>query len=89
MKTKLPTKLTTISDVENFITELYSNDEFFHLDDDAAHIVNIQTGERLFTDDEAQKINTLLEQAFTICEVWELPVVFNIVDSICTKLNEL
>jgi hypothetical protein len=87
MKTKLPAALTTVEEIESFISELSANDEFFHLDDDPHDIITMPTGERLFTDEEADKVNDLLEQAFNICEVWELPVVCNIVDAGCNELN--
>ncbi len=89
MKTKLPTELTTIADVEQFIADLHTNNELFHLDDNAADIVIMypeeQRGLRLFTDEEATKINELIEQAFNICEVWELPIIDKILDEITSQ----
>jgi hypothetical protein len=86
MTTKLPTQLTNESEVVNFITELYNNGEFFHLDDNAEDIISNVTNERLFTDSEAEKINELLNQAFDICNVWELPIIDRILDE---TLNDL
>lgn len=81
MKTHLPNQLTTVAEIENFISELIKNDEMFHLDDDANDIVNGHTNEMLFTKEEGDKINTLLKQAFYICDVWNLKVVTDYVDS--------
>jgi hypothetical protein len=86
MTTKLPTQLTNESEVVNFITDLYNNGEFFHLDDDAKDIINNKTNQRLFTDDEADKLNELMEQAFNVCKVWELPIIERILDE---TLNDL
>lgn len=81
MKTNLPNQLTNVDDIERFIADLILNDEMFHLDDDAHDIINGHTNRPLFTSDEADKVNALLEQAFNICDVWELPTVIKFVDS--------
>jgi hypothetical protein len=82
MLTQLPSKLETVQDVERFISSLYKNHEFFHLDDDAADIVDTKTNQPIFTPDEAKKINELLEQAFEICDVWSLAIVETIINQI-------
>jgi hypothetical protein len=79
MKTLLPNKLTSQAEIESFISELYSNNEFFHLDDDAHDIVVNSTGLPLFTSEEADKLNSLLEQAFEVCNIWELPIIDKII----------
>jgi hypothetical protein len=86
MTTKLPTQLTDEYQVNNFIEELYTHGEFYHLDDDAKDIINNKTNQRLFTDDEADKLNELMEQAFNVCKVWELPIIERILDE---TLNDL
>ena len=75
MKTKLPVKLTTADEAEQFIADLFYNDEFFHLDDDARDIIHIPTGKRLFTDEESDKLNELLGQAFDIWDLWNPPII--------------
>lgn len=80
MKTILPAELKTQSEVETFLSDLYSNNEFFHLDDDANDIITYETKEPLFNKDEANAVNKLIEQAFAVCDVWELPIVYKILD---------
>lgn len=77
----LPSTLTTIPEVESFIELLYSNDKFFHLDDDAKDII-YPDGKQFFTDEEADKLNELKAQAFEICEVWDLPIIEKILDEL-------
>lgn len=83
MRTQLPQQLTNADEVSAFISALIANDEMFHLDDDASEIIDGRTDERLFTDEEADKINELMQQAFNICEVWNLPVVEAYVSAAC------
>ena len=87
MKTKLPNELTTQQEVEKFIADLWANDEFYHLDDPAEDIVTVKDGERVFTDDEANQINALVQQAFDICDVWGLPIIRTILDEINEHIN--
>ena len=80
MKTNLPIDFKTSADVEAFIKELAANGEFFHLDDDATDIVNGCTGEPLFTPAEGAAVNALMEKAFDICDVWELPIIDQLIN---------
>lgn len=88
MKTKLPEKLETAEQVEAFLRELHANGEFFHLDDDAREIINLQTKEPVFTEEEGTKINLLLEQASAICQVWDLPVISEIHNTLIDEVRQ-
>ena len=62
MLTPLPASIATIEEAQNFLKALYDNSESFHPDDSAEDIVIDLEGTRLFTDEEATKINTLMDQ---------------------------
>lgn len=68
MKTILPDAITCEYAAKYFIDQLYENGELFHLEDDAKDIIASSTGARLFTDEEATKINSLLDQLYEVCE---------------------
>ncbi len=85
MKTIIPQSISSVQDVENFISGLIKNNEMFHLDDNAHDIINGNTGENLFTKDEADKVNELMEQAFNICQPWDLKVVDDYVKAGCEE----
>jgi hypothetical protein len=67
MKTAIPLKLNTPADAVAFFNELVKNGEDFHPDDGAAEMYTYDMdtkgmGERTFTDDEAEDIESLLEE---------------------------
>lgn len=66
MKTTLPDKIRTYADAVKFLLELYRNDELYHLDDDAADIVDLE-GKPLFTPQEAAAIEPLMKEVFDVC----------------------
>lgn len=66
---KLPEKITCVDDVKAFFEHLVRVDKVaFHPDDDFADYVHRGTGEPTYTEDEATLRNTLMQQAFEICE---------------------
>jgi hypothetical protein len=64
MKTTLPIAIHTIAEAKKFLKELYINDESFHPEDCAKNIIIYKTGKRLFTDSEADKLNSLMDQIY-------------------------
>lgn len=65
MKTQLPEKIETVKEAEAFLKALIANNEHFHPEDDASEIIT-STGEDLFDEWEASKINKLMGQ------IWDL-----------------
>lgn len=67
MKTTLPAKIETKEQAIAFLTELHKNGEAFHPEDDATDIY-IGKGDisRLFTDEEADKLNELMIQIYDL-----------------------
>jgi len=66
MKTNLNRTITTQEDAEYFLSELFENGESFHPEDDARNIIKFATGERIFTDEEADKLNDLMSSIYEI-----------------------
>jgi hypothetical protein len=64
MKTNLNRTITTQDEAEDFLNELFENGEDFHPEDDARNIIRFATGERLFTDEEADKLNDLMSSMY-------------------------
>jgi hypothetical protein len=63
---KLPKKISSTNDAEKFLIELARAGKIFHFDDDAHDIIT-KDGQ-LFTEEEAEQINELVDQAFSVCE---------------------
>lgn len=61
MKTKLPDKITSIEEAEKLLTELNSNGEAFHPEDDATDL----SGDP-FTKEEGDKLNELTNQIYAL-----------------------
>ena len=66
MKTVLPAAIKTIEEAKAFLTELHKNNEGYHPEDDARDIVNIETDERIFTDEEAEMLNSLMADIYNL-----------------------
>lgn len=63
MKTNLPTKIETKEQAEKFLTDLNSNNESFHPEDDAHEII-WNTSE--VSHDEKEKLNELMGEVYSI-----------------------
>lgn len=61
-------KIETIEDVTTFFLQLKEEDLNFHPDTPFEDYVNIETNERIYTDEESQIRNKLLDDCFTICD---------------------
>ncbi len=64
MKTKLPQSINTIDEAKAFLMELYNNEEDFV--DPAINALLL--GKDMFTIDEAESINRLMYQIYTLPE---------------------
>lgn len=64
MKTILPGSITSEAGAKSFMSELHSNNELFHLEDNAHDVV--WSTETEPTDDEKDQLNTLMDQVMSI-----------------------
>lgn len=61
-------EIKTIADVESFCQMLYDKyDLAFHPDDPFSDYTN-KEGKRLFSDQEAEYLNSVMEKCFEVCE---------------------
>lgn len=61
--------INSIEDVELFASQLVNDESLsFHPDDDFSNYVNLETKERLYSDEEAASLNQLMEKCFVICQ---------------------
>lgn len=67
MKTTLPAKITTIEEAQDFLLELLENGEAYHPEDPAKDIED-GSGNRLFTDEEAEKLDGLMIDIYYLPE---------------------
>lgn len=69
MKYNSKTKISTIEDVEKFVKFIYEDLEVnFHPDDDFNDVINQETGEKSFSEVEANMYNNLVNECFNVCE---------------------
>jgi hypothetical protein len=60
-------KIDTVDDVKTFFNELNQESSNFHPDSDFTDYVHVETNKAIYTVEEAQVRNELLEQAFNVC----------------------
>jgi hypothetical protein len=66
---ELSTRITNISDVEQFANYLVNKEHVnLHPDDDFKSYICAETNEPAYSDAEAEKRNQLMEQCFDVCE---------------------
>jgi hypothetical protein len=63
MKTTLPESINSEAEAKRFLAQLAKNGELYHPDDPAADVITIGNN-RLFTDEEAPKVDALMKQVF-------------------------
>lgn len=69
MKYNCLSHITKLTEVVNFFEHLlYERGVSFHPDDDFAEYVIIATGKQLFTDEEIDIYNRLMQESFDVCE---------------------
>lgn len=65
MKTDINIEITNEFEAKAFLSKLHANGEAFHPEDDAFFIIN-RDGSRFFTDEEAARLNYLMDQIYAI-----------------------
>lgn len=66
--TGCPNQILSESDAEQFFRYLYLEEKvIFHPDDSFQGYVNILTGEPSFTPEQCEKLNSLMDQTFSVC----------------------
>jgi len=63
MKTTLPNQITSKLEAKKYLSDLAKNDELYHPDDPAEDIID-RNRQRLFSDEEAPKMDALMKQVF-------------------------
>lgn len=61
-------KVESIEDVKTFFNQLHEERLNFHPDDEFPAYINLETGEQSYTPDEIIIRDTLLAQAFDVCD---------------------
>ena len=75
MKYNNDSHIRSVEDTKVFFHHLLEDRKLsYHPDDDFKNYVNFETGERTFTDDEAELYNRLMEEAFEVCEVADVDI---------------
>lgn len=58
--------IETYKQAAQFIEALVAADMHFHLEDDTSKIININTNERVFTDEEANDVDRRLQELYSL-----------------------
>jgi len=62
-------EINTIEDIKLFAFQLVNEEKLsFHPDDDFADYINLETRESVYSEEEVQFLNQLMEKCFDICE---------------------
>ena len=62
------TKIITLEDVKDFAKQLNAEGVSFHPDDDFKDYINFSTNEPIYTIEEAEFRNNLMNYCFEVCE---------------------
>jgi hypothetical protein len=62
MKTKTPNYINSVEEAKDFLRDLFNNGEAYNPEDDAIDVIKVDSGDRVFTDDEAEEMNVLMSQ---------------------------
>lgn len=63
---ELPEKISSIDEAKVFLKMLYDKGFDYHPEDSPETVYNMQTGQRLFSDNEAPKIKKLMEDIYSL-----------------------
>lgn len=61
-------EINSIADVQVFFENTFDEGTEIHPDDDFNNIVNLETGEPVYSNDEATERNLLMRKAFDLCQ---------------------
>ena len=64
MKTYMSKKIKSVKEAQRFITELYFDNKMYHFDEYAKDIINFETEERAFTDEECELLDQRVDEVF-------------------------
>jgi len=59
-------QIKTINQAKGYINALFVNEMDFHFDDDPREVINYGTGERIFSDQEAEEIDRRIREMFAL-----------------------
>ena len=59
-------KLETINQAKGFIVALVANGRDYHFDDDPKEVIDYATGERAFTDEEAEQLVKRVDEMYAL-----------------------
>jgi protocatechuate 3,4-dioxygenase beta subunit len=68
MKAYMTTKIKSEKDAQRFITELYFDDNMYHLAESAKNIINLKTNEKAFTAEECELLDQRVNEVFEYIE---------------------
>lgn len=60
--------INSVTDIKTFFDHLFSMSLLFHPDDSFTEYINVNTGERTFTDSEAEQYNDVMNTCHQYCE---------------------
>lgn len=80
MRTVIPQTITNAQEADAFLRSLEANGEGFHYDDPPSEIIKGLSGEPLFTPEEAAQVQRAINQIRQVCNLWELPVIYEILE---------
>ena len=68
-------EVNTIEDVKLFAFQLVNEEKLsFHPDNDFSDYINLETGEPVYSEEEVQFLNQLMEKCFDICQEFEADI---------------
>ena len=68
-------EINTIEDVKLFAYQLVNEENLsFHPDDDFGDYINLETQEPLYSAEDAERLNQLMSNCFSICEQEEVDI---------------
>ena len=59
-------KIETIEQAKGFIAGLMEQDRDYHFDDDPKEVIDYATGERVFTDEEAEQLVKRIDEMYSL-----------------------
>lgn len=59
-------KIETIDQAKGFIAGLIEQDRDYHFDDDPKEVIDYATGERVFTDEEAEQLVKRVDEMYAL-----------------------
>ena len=80
--------IKTINDVKTFFQQLLEESLNFHPDEDFTNYINGETREDTYIPEEAQLRNRLMDEAFTVCDKFDI-CIYDLANDITLKFTGL